>query len=86
MGKKGVQSVVTRHLPVNRVAVNLDIDPSFCTCVAETLNEGNDGGGLGIMQACVMAHHDIVILDVYVGNLVRVEGRDEVGSSISTVT
>ena len=70
---------------MNRVAVNLDVDPSLCTCVAETLNQSKDGRGLGIVQACVVAHHHIVVLDVDVGNLVRVERRDEVGSSIHTL-
>ena len=59
------------------VAVNADGESALVARIAQALNQDEHGWGLGIVQACIVAHHDIVVLDVDVGHFVRVKGRDE---------
>ena len=67
----------THNLPVYCVAVNADGESALVARIAQALNQDEHGWGLGIVEACIVAHHDIVVLDVDVGHFVRVEGRDE---------
>ena len=62
---------------MNCVAVNADGESALVARIAQALNQDEHGRGLGIVQACIVAHDHIVVLDVDVGHFVRVEGRDE---------
>ncbi len=63
---------------MNCVAVNAQVEAFLSAGVAKALYEDEDGGGLVVVEARVMANHHIVVLDVDVGHLVRVERRDVV--------
>lgn len=65
-------------LPVNRVAVNNDRQSLLGGRLAKALHEDENGGGLRVVQSCVVAHHDVVKQDVDVGDFVRVEGCHDV--------
>jgi hypothetical protein len=56
-------------------AVDEDRKSFLGGCLAEALHEDEDDGRLGVKEACVVAHHDVVEQDVDVGNLVGVKGR-----------